>query len=163
MTVKKRAVAKKVAKAAKLRENVKSKRSPNTLFPGRPGYVGPQRGWFAMLHHQQLFERATCDVKSRVAYVKRTKPGDEVPVRLHNMMYLGNLSQIKALQMLHDACWEMRDYDHGITFDGYALRRPIEQAIEATKRHIRPLVIAYVKKYIPDHSWEEENNTITGT
>src|ERR1019366_8263115 len=30
---------------------------PNTMFPGLPNYTGPIYGYFAMLHHQQLFEK----------------------------------------------------------------------------------------------------------
>ena len=59
----------------------------NDLFPGRPDYVGPTKGYFAFLHHEQLFEKSH-DVMERVAYVKREKPGHEIQTRLHNMIYL---------------------------------------------------------------------------
>src|SRR3990167_2442230 len=59
----------------------------NELFPGRPDYVGPTKGYFAFLHHEQLFEKSH-DVMERVAYVKRDKPDHEIPTRLHNMIYL---------------------------------------------------------------------------
>ena len=54
----------------------------NELFPGRPDYVGPTKGYFAFLHHEQLFEKSH-DVMERVAYVKRDKPDHEIPTRLH--------------------------------------------------------------------------------
>ena len=59
----------------------------NTLFPGRPDYVGPTKGYFALLHHEMLFEKSH-DVMERVDYVKREKADHEVPIRLHNMIYL---------------------------------------------------------------------------
>ena len=59
----------------------------NDLFPGRPDYVGPTKGYFAFLNHKQLFE-SSHDVMERVAYVKREKPGHEIQTRLHNMIYL---------------------------------------------------------------------------
>src|SRR3990167_10564902 len=59
----------------------------NELFPGRPDYVGPTKGYFALLHHDLLFEKSH-DVMERVAYVKREKPSYEIPTRLHNMIYL---------------------------------------------------------------------------
>lgn len=137
---------------------VKPTEPPNKLFPGRDNYVGPQTGIFAMLHHQQLFEEVGKfhAVRTRVEYVKSQKPEVEKPVRLHNMMYLGGCPYVKtylALQKVNAMAAE----------HGYEFRRPIDQAFEATKRHLRPFVIAYIKAYIPDHSWDEANNTIKGT
>jgi hypothetical protein len=61
----------------------------NTLFPGRPDYTGPTTGLFGLLHHEVLFE-SSHDVRERVQYVKDNKPPNEVAVRLHNMIYLGD-------------------------------------------------------------------------
>jgi hypothetical protein len=61
----------------------------NTLFPGRPDYTGPLTGTFGLLHHEQLCENSR-DVGERVDYVKRHKPVNEVDIRLHNMIYLGD-------------------------------------------------------------------------
>lgn len=136
---------------------VKPTEPPNKLFPGRPRYVGPQKGYFAMLHHQQLFEETTSETAShRADYVKHQKPSNEVDVRLHNMMYLGHCPHIKILAALYKA-------DRMCLGKTYELRRPIEQAIEATKRHIRKPVIEYIAQHIPDHSWDEGLNTIKGT
>lgn len=129
----------------------------NKLFPGRENYTGPQRGWFAMLHHEQLFE--VCygrDVQERVDYVAECKPLHERAVRLRNMMYLGNMPEIKALQLLYEAVKE-------IDCSPYEMRRPIEQAIEALRRHMRKDVIAYVASHYPDHAWLEGSNKIKGT
>ena len=60
----------------------------NTLFPGRPNYTGPTKGWFGFLHHERLCEQSH-DVNERIHYVKREKPKNEVAIRLHNMIYLG--------------------------------------------------------------------------
>lgn len=60
----------------------------NKLFPGRPGYVGPKRGYFGLLHHDGLYEYSY-DVTERVRYVKRNKSPSETPIRLRNMIYLG--------------------------------------------------------------------------
>ena len=62
----------------------------NKLFPGRDNYTGPTKGWFGLLHHEQMVEESH-DVMERVAYVKREKPPNEVAIRLHNMMYLGEI------------------------------------------------------------------------
>ena len=57
----------------------------NTLFPGRPNYTGPTKGWFGFLHHEQLCEQSH-DVNERIHYVMRKKPKNEVAIRLHNMI-----------------------------------------------------------------------------
>ena len=64
------------------------KKIENTLFPGRDNYVGPTKGWFGFLHHQQLCEESH-DVNERIVYVRRNKPKNEIAIRLHNMIYLG--------------------------------------------------------------------------
>ena len=60
----------------------------NTLFPGRPDYIGPTSGTFGLLHHEVLCE-SSHDVMERVDYIKKHKPKNEVAVRLHNLIYLG--------------------------------------------------------------------------
>src|SRR3990167_3522248 len=61
---------------------------PNLLFPGRPDYAGPTEGFFGLLHHDTLCEPSR-NVLERVAYVRENKSSSEIPVRLHNMIYLG--------------------------------------------------------------------------
>ena len=53
----------------------------NTLYPGRPNYTGPTRGFFFLLHHTQLLEYSH-DVVERVEYIQDNKPVNEVEVRL---------------------------------------------------------------------------------
>lgn len=68
-------------------------RPPNMLFPGLPNYKGPDRGWFAWVHHGHLFEHTTDDgdsIAERVKYVKKFKPKDERRIRLAHIMFLGN-------------------------------------------------------------------------
>jgi len=60
---------------------------PNTLFLGRPDYIGPVTGHFGLLHHDQLFEHSE-NAMERVQYVKKEKPAHEIEIRLHNMIYL---------------------------------------------------------------------------
>src|SRR3990167_3694755 len=59
----------------------------NTLFPGRPDYVGPKSGMFAFLHHEILCEPSD-NVMERVDYVRHHKPPAEIETRLHHMMFL---------------------------------------------------------------------------
>ena len=71
----------------------------NTIFPGRPDYVGPTKGWFGLLHHDRLYEESH-DVMERVAYVRANKPPTEVAVRLHNMIYLGDCPAVAKREAL---------------------------------------------------------------
>lgn len=88
-TAKKRAPAKKKAPAKKrVSKKLVPTQEANTLFPGRPNYVGPRRGFFGMLHHGRLVE-FSYNVMERVVYVNRNKPPNEVSIRLHNMIYIG--------------------------------------------------------------------------
>ena len=70
--------------------------TPNTLFPGRPNYTGPTKGYFGLLHHDQLFEWSD-NVLERVAYVKKNKPIAEQAIRLHNMIYINFPDLDKAI------------------------------------------------------------------
>lgn len=137
----------------------------NKLFPGRDNYTGPANGWFAMLHHEQLFEHTDfgggySSVQDRVSYVKSEKPSRELPVRLKNMMYLGDIPQLDALTHLIKA---KQVVARGQPDLDYELRRPIEQAIEAHRRHTRPIVLAYIKKHFSDNDWDEKENKVRGT
>ena len=60
----------------------------NKMYPGRANYSGPTTGVFGMLHHDILSE-SSHDVRERVEYVRSRKPKNEIPTRLHNMIYLG--------------------------------------------------------------------------
>ena len=71
----------------------------NTLFPGRPDYVGPTSGWFGLMHHQILCEKSH-NVMERVEYVKTRKPAREIATRLHNMIYLGGCEIVAKIAPL---------------------------------------------------------------
>lgn len=132
------------------------KRTPrNLLFPGRRNYVGPDTGWFAFLHHQQMFEETKehSNVMERVRHVRREKPEHEKPRRLHQMMYLGGCDVVRAMEKLKRASLMLYPF-------GYEMRRPVDQAIDHLKSKMRPHVLAYVKKHIPDVVWDEEQMTI---
>lgn len=100
---------------------------PNTLFPGRPDYVGPTTGMFGLLHHEILCE-SSHDVMERVAYVRREKSRNEVATRLHNMIYLGGCEAAAKRAPLY------ADYK--------AKRAPLDAEIET-----------YIRHHIPDCAW----------
>lgn len=137
---------------------------PNTLFPGRENYTGPNTGWFAMLHHTQLFENTdgfTDGVKERIEYVREHKPRHEVKVRLDNMMYIGDCPEIRKLHLLVEVKKagegmhpEARD-SIGRQMQRLSMetRLKLNDVIGAFTEIISPAVLAYVKKHNPTHAW----------
>lgn len=110
----------------------------NTLFPGRPNYTGPTKGWFGFLHHEQLCEQSH-DVNKRIHYVKREKPKNEVAIRLHNMIYLGGCEAMAKLDALYAAYLAK----HDALYATYTVKR---DALDAE-------ILAYIKSNIPDCAW----------
>ena len=110
----------------------------NTLFPGRPNYTGPTKGWFGFLHHEQLCEQSH-DVNERIHYVKREKPKNEVAIRLHNMIYLGGCEAMAKLDALYAAYLAKLD----ALYATYTVKR---DALDAE-------ILAYIKSNIPDCAW----------
>ena len=110
----------------------------NTLFPGRPNYTGPTKGWFGFLHHEQLCEQSH-DVNERIHYVKREKPKNEVAIRLHNMIYLGGCEVTTKFDTLYADYKIKRD----ALYAAYTVKR---DALDAE-------ILAYIKSNIPDCAW----------
>lgn len=101
--------------------------STNTLFPGRPNYVGPNKGIFGLLHHNILVERSF-DVMNRVHWVERYKLDCEVPIRLRDMIYLGDCPAAYELLNAFGATEKMKK---------------------------RAKVLAYIKQHNPKCAWKE--------
>ena len=59
----------------------------NTIYPGRPNYIGPTKGAFAFVHHKVLSEWSD-NIKERIAYIRSDKPKHEVESRLYHLLYL---------------------------------------------------------------------------
>ena len=108
----------------------------NTLFPGRPNYTGPTSGWFGLLHHTELFEQSH-DVNERIAYVRENKPDAEIPVRLHNMVYLA------AVASTCEMCAQL-DADY-----------------KAKCAQLDAVILEYIKSVMPDCAWD--GHKIAGT
>ena len=105
----------------------------NELFPGRPDYVGPTKGYFAFLHHEKLFEKSH-DVMERVVFVKQEKPDHEIPIRLHNMIYLPFMTG-------------------ALDADYQAKRAPLYADYQAKRAALYADILAFIKQHIPDCAW----------
>jgi len=116
----------------------------NKLFPGRPNYTGPTKGYFALLHHDQLFEHSH-DVMERVAYVKREKDRNEIPTRLHNMIYLPFMTD--ALYADYKA---KRD---ALYADYEAKRDALDADYKAKRAPLDADILAFIRTHIPDCAW----------
>ena len=143
----------------------------NTLFPGRPYYTGPTKGWFGFLHHELLWEQSH-NVNDRIHYVMREKPENEVAIRLHNMIYLGGCEATTKFDTLYADYIVKRD----TLYADYIVKRDAPDA--AYKAKLAPLeaaytssrdalyaayivkrvaldaeILAYIKSNIPDCAW----------
>src|SRR3990167_3890164 len=123
----------------------------NTLFPGRPNYVGPIHGVFAMLHHSILFE-GSHNVLERIEYIKNNKPSNEVNIRLHNIMYLGNCDAkgLDAYYKAQDAYYKARD----------ACDKAQDACDKAQDACDKQQILNYIRKYIPDCAWNKKTNQL---
>jgi hypothetical protein len=142
-------------RAASIMKPTGRKPKVNKLFPGRPHYVGPQHGYFAMLHHEVLFEKTTSGgINDRVSYVIQCKRGSEVKVRLRNMLSLHECTAIDVLLDLDDM---IAGAPGGVMQCrvGY-VRKRVRQLLEKE-------VLAYIKRVMPDHSWNTRLHKIKGT
>ena len=125
------------------------KKIANTLFPGRRNYTGPTKGWFGFLHQDELCEESH-NVNERINYVKREKPKNEVAIRLHNMIYLGECEAMVKCAPL-DADYEARRAP--LDADYKARRAPLYADYEAKRAPLDAEILAYIKSNIPDCAW----------
>lgn len=122
----------------------------NTMFPGRPDYVGPTEGVFGLLHHEVLWETSH-DVRERVAYVKDNKPPHEVAVRLHNMIYLGGCEGAAKLDPL-DADYKAKS--DTLYADYKAKCDPLYADYKAKRDTLDAEILLYIRTHIPDCAWD---------
>ena len=137
----------------------------NKLFPGRPNYTGPTKGWFGLLHHEVLFEESH-DVMERVEYVKNHKPKNEIAIRLHNMIYIDPaVCDAPAKRAPLDADYKAKrfalyaDYEAKrapLDADYEAKRDALDTDYEAKRDALYAEVLAYIKKHIHDCAWNGE-------
>ena len=128
------------------------KKIENTLFPGRFNYTGPTKGWFGFLHHEQLCEESH-DVNERIDYVKKNKPKNEVAVRLHNMIYLGDCeATAKRAPLYADYKAKCAPLDA----DYKAKCAPLYADYEAKRATLDAEILAYITLNIPDCAWNGE-------
>jgi len=124
----------------------------NTLFPGRPDYTGPTSGMFGLLHHDTLVE-SSHDVMERVKYVRARKPKDEIAIRLHNMIYLGDCPAAAKLAPL-DADYKAKRAP--LYADYKAKLATLDADYKAKRATLDAEIIAYIKTRIPDCHWDGE-------
>ena len=118
---------------------------PNLLFPGRPDYAGPTEGFFGLLHHDTLCEPSR-NVLERVAHVRENKSSSEIPVRLHNMIYLGGC-EAAIESVAYQADYEAK---HAALYADY----------EAKHALFDIKILAYIREHIPDCAWDAKRKEL---
>ena len=101
--------------------------TPNTLFPGLPGYTGPTKGWFSLLHHAGGLVEWSDNVMERVDYINRNKPKSEINTRLRHIVYLGGRGddyEAKRKPLYDEIIAYIRPMIQDFAWDGKQLRFP---------------------------------------
>jgi len=137
----------------------------NNLFPGRPDYVGPQSGMFALLHHEILCEPSD-NVMERVDFVRQHKPPAEIATRLRHMMFLDAalcpaVAKRAPLYADYEAKRAPLDADYrakraALYADYEAKLAPLDADYEAKRAPLDAEILDYIKAHIPDCSWNEK-------
>ena len=126
----------------------------NKLFPGRPNYTGPTKGWFGLLHHSVLIEESH-NVMERVEYVKNHKSKREIAIRLHSMIYIDPaVCDVQAKRAPLYADYEAKR--DALYADYEAKRDALYADYEAKRDALYAEILAYIKKHIPDCAWNGE-------
>lgn len=148
----------------------------NLLFPGQPNYTGPKDGYFSMLHHRVLFEKADQrGVMDRVNYVKNQKPFHELAVRLKNIVYLGDCPAVRIMGKLDKTRTALADLAnkmareknsdqvnspyHELVDLGYQVANALSMVRDAST----DAVLKYLEQVLPDHDWNRQRSIINGT
>lgn len=150
----------------------------NVLFPGRENYTGPNFGYFAMLHHEKLFEDTSSwndGVKGRVGYVKIDKNPREVPIRLRNMVCLNGMPELEVPRKLLDihtklyklvhtsaACKSLPAAEERDLVAVYSMVKQLNIGLVDNPK-LRKAVLKYLDKVYPAHAWNNESGGIGGT
>lgn len=122
----------------------------NKLFPGRPNYTGPSAGYFAMLHHTILFEHSH-HVMERIRYVQVNKSLREQPVRLRNMIYLGDCPEVATYTKLKNFREEISEFFNSKL--SYETRYLFSGAMDELEGRLHYAVLTYIKQVYPKHAW----------
>ena len=140
---------------------------PNLLFPGRPDYAGPTEGFFGLLHHDTLCEPSR-NVLERVAHVRENKSSSEIPVRLHNMIYLGGC-EAAIESVAYQADYEAKhaalyaDYaaKHAPLYADYEAKHAALYADYEAKHALFDIkILAYIREHIPDCAWDAKRKEL---
>ena len=151
---------------------------PNLLFPGRPDYAGPTEGFFGLLHHDTLCEPSR-NVLERVAHVRENKSSSEIPVRLHNMIYLGGC-EAAIESVAYQADYEAKhaalyadyaakhaplyaDYEakHAPLYADYEAKHAALYADYEAKHALFDIkILAYIREHIPDCAWDAKRKEL---
>ena len=153
--------------------------SENKLFPGRDNYTGPQSGHFGFVHHGQLFEESH-NIAERLERVRKEKPPNEIPVRLHNMIFLdpGLCPAIAKRATMYADDYEAkraplyaeyrakrdeanrakRDEANRVPLDAdyRAKRDSLYADYLANLCSLDAKILAYIRAQIPDCAWDEK-------
>ena len=145
-------------------------------FPALPGYDGPTKGWFHAIHHNDDIVEWSDDINERIDFVKANKLDTEIPIRLTNLMYVGDFQpacDYKAKRDALDADYKAKraplDADYAAKrdalyadykakraplYDDYAAKRDALEADYRAKRDaLDAEILPFIKQHNPNSAW----------
>lgn len=134
-------------------------KKPNVLFPGKPHYVGPKKGFFLLLHHELLVEYSH-NVKERIEYIKTEKAPHEQSTRLRHIVRVLRVPKVLSAKMAaaDRACYKfgLRQSSKGYAAAYTALckkRNVVSQAIASWRVDNEQTLTHYLKKHVRNCRW----------
>jgi hypothetical protein len=132
-------------------------------------YGGPASGYFAFVHHDELFEWSD-DITGRVEYVRERKPKHELPIRTSHMIVLGGMSgyenmvaQLTPLRLESNKTrkrhFRARTYRTWTSWTEENCNKAWVECLKARTEYRKvcaefsPQVLLYTKTQIPDCAW----------
>ena len=153
---------------------------PNTCYPGRPNYTGPEEGDFAFVWHDQLLTYMpshSMTITARIKEIRRTKPENEIAHRLHCMVYLSpdrlpetvvqTQEKLDQAEKWKDRAEEKLDqaeekldraeekFDQAVDARGL-VEEELKRAYNLWRRTMREHeteILALITELVPDHTW----------
>ena len=78
----------------------------NKLYPGKPNYTGPTKGFFTLLHHEGPLLEWSDNVMERIDFIRREKAKSEIPVRLRHIVAFPDSAWTPSMQKARAECQE---------------------------------------------------------
>jgi hypothetical protein len=125
----------------------------NRLYPGKPDYRGPKKGYFTLLHHGGPLLEWSDDVMERIAYIIAGKPERERAIRLQHIVFFPKKLWGKKLQKAY-AEWQKAYAEwRKAAAEWQKAAAEWQKAAAERQKAYADKILAYLKKHVKDCRW----------